>query len=591
MTLPTGIIKTDYLDGSARYHNGSIFDGIKPVNIGPYSDRGVTVASHYWNSWWRYRPKLISVVRSPAEIVAANQMFSYGNMGLPIGPVGNFTFKGPMDAAGLTVYMPTTGERAEIGLITDPSALFMLGGTPQSMIAWAQANDTCPHHFRDETTGKPIDLLKYPVANANDVPGLGIPWLPKGLPDPLAPTYTEFGGGWKPQQAHFYEMSYVAYLATLDIGTLENVQYNANFTVLCDAWISAHRNIATVYGELRGIAWAFRNLFMAHTATKDAESRGILPDTCHPSIYWKTLLDNQLAYYTATYMADPTNQVFRIVNGPGQFAPWQCDYMLEALAFGVLSGHSEWAPLYLWALKNAIDRTRGGHLTDGAYPVGLGVAYYLNTSVSTWADAVVAGVPGLGGAEALTAAEITTLTADPFNGGKPMRNPESLMATRAVLVEAQYLHAKKLANVKTIYPELDTCVINVERMLQGSTMNPRQSVVLDVSGIPDIIPPLPPVITPQPPTEIHMSDTKLAVGETKHITLAVTPADADQTGLIYTATPDGLGTLAPDQTGVAVTRIAKGTITIEADLNGLKATAEALDAIPLADAIALSWDS
>lgn len=88
-----------------------------------------------------------------------------------------------------------------------------------------------------------------------------------------------------------------------------------------------------------------------------------------------------------------------------------------------------------------------------------------------------------------------------------------------------------------------------------------------------------------------MSDTKLAIGETKHITIAITPPDADQTGLAYTVTPDGLVTLAPDTTGVSVTRTAKGTATIEADLNGLKATAEALDAIPLADAIALSWDS
>lgn len=88
-----------------------------------------------------------------------------------------------------------------------------------------------------------------------------------------------------------------------------------------------------------------------------------------------------------------------------------------------------------------------------------------------------------------------------------------------------------------------------------------------------------------------MAATPLRVGETKHLSLAVTPADADQTGLAYVAAPDGVVTLAPDLTGVAVTRTAPGVAIITASLNGLTATAEADDAAPLATALALSWDS
>lgn len=497
MTLPAGIVKTAYPDGSSRCHNGTIFDGAVPKHVGPYSDNGETVALHYWNSWWRHRPNPIAIVRSPAQIVAANRMFPFGNTGLPVGAVGSFSYSGPMDNAGLTKFMPTTGERPEIGLITDPSALFMLGGSPQSMIAWAQANDSFPLHFQDEKTGKPINLLTYPTAGCGD-PGNGNPYLFKGEPDPIAPAYSAWGGGLVPQQAHFTEMSYVAYCATLDAGFLENVQYNANFTVLADAWQSSQRGIATVSGEYRGVAWAFRNLFMAHAATQDAEAAATLPATCHDSAYWKKLLDNQLVYYT-TFQKDPANQYYRLVCGAwDMFGPWQCDYMLTALAFGVLTGHSDWAPLYLWALKNVIDRTSG----KSSYLVGLGAAYYLAPK-ATWYDSLLAGIPNLGGAEGLTPAEIATLKDDPLNGGRPLRNREYLMTTRAVLVMAQYLELKGLAAVKAMYPDLDTCVDNVNRMLQGGGMNPRVSVVLDASGVPTTIPPLPPPVPPitPPPTQ------------------------------------------------------------------------------------------
>lgn len=495
MAIPAGIKTTTYADGSIRYHNGTLFDGAAPKHVDPYTDNGVKVDLHYWNAWWRYRPNPIAVKRSPADIVAANQMFPYGDTGCKVGSVPTFNFAGPMDNAGLTKYMPTTGERPEIGLITDPSALFMLGGSPQSMIAWAQANDSFPLHFQDETTGKPIDLLKYPTAGCGD-PGNGYPYLLKGEPDPKATFYSAWGGGLTPQQAHFTEMSYVAYCATRDVGFLENVQYNANFTVLCDPYVSRVRalGIATVSGEYRGVAWAFRNLFMAHAATLDAEAAGILPATCHPSSYWKKLLDNQLAYYTSK-MLDPANQVFRLVTGANDmFGPWQVDYMLTALALGVLTGHSDWVPLYLWALKNAIDRTSG----KSGYPPGYGGAYYMPGNVADWKTSWLTGIPTLGGAEPPTASQIATLAADQYNGGKAMVGREYLMTTRAALVMAQRLDKLGLAAVKATYPDLDTCVANVNRMLAGGGMNPRVSVVLDPSQAPGTIPPLPPVVTPPP---------------------------------------------------------------------------------------------
>lgn len=493
-------------DGRIVFHLGALGDLTKanvqpaPYNLGAHhvkieNSAGVVfeadIPQHWWNAEWTYRPAPLAAKRTPAQIVAANRMFPFGDTGARVGQTTNYTFKGPMDSAGITIYMPTTGERPDIGLITDPSASYMLTGKPGPMLAWAQAAGSCPMHFRDEKTGKSIDLIKYPAANSYSEPKQGNPWLLAGTPNPTAPGYRQFGGGWTPQQAHYCEMSYLAHVATLDMGFLEDLQYSANFTVLADGYMSGGRKIATIYGELRGIAWAFRNLFMAHAATQDAEAAGTLPATCHPAAYWKKLLDNQLAYYKQ-YMIDPNNQTFRLVSGGQRFGPWQCDYMLMSLAFGVLTGHSDWAPFYVWALGNAVARSNG---TSG-YPPGWGGAYYLNTvewvtrpdgkpdqnqfnaaKRLDWGGAFLYQQNDPNGARP-TPAQISALKDDPLNGGKAMVGNEYLMNTRAVLVMASILDKKGLANVRATYPELDKCLTNVDRMVRNyGSVNPRASVV------------------------------------------------------------------------------------------------------------------
>ena len=376
-----------------------------------------------------------------------------------------------------------TGERPDIGLVTDNSGYFMLGDSPDPMIDWALSAGSCPMHYRDESTGKPVDLLKYPTANSYSSSAQGKPWLLRGpmITAPRGGQFSSWGGGWEPQQAHYTEMSYVAYLATQDPGFLEDLQYSANFTVLCDNAKSAVLKKATLHGEYRGVAWALRNLYMAHAATQDAEAAGALPASCMPSSYFKALLDNALALYSAS-ITNPTRQPFRLVSdlvSAGNpsipvFAPWQCDYMLTALALGVLTGHSDWTPLYLWALGNAIARTDAA----SGYPPGYGGAYYLDGTKPDWQSAFLAGVPGLGGAEPPSPEQVADLKADPYHGGTPLKGVEYLMTTRAVLVMADYLDKKGLAGVRQTYPNFDSCLKNVDRMFANSRLvNARVSVV------------------------------------------------------------------------------------------------------------------
>ena len=446
------------------------------------------IPAHWWNAEWTYRPGPIKIVRSPDQIVAAHRLFPFGDTGCRVNPVENYKFAGPMDNAGITIYMPTTGERPDIGWVTDPSGHFMLTKNPGPMLAWAQAAGSCPMHFRDEATGKPIDLIKYPQANAYDLPRLqGAPWLPKGEPDARAPIYTNYGGGWMPQQAHFCEMSYVAYLASGDFGFLEDLQYSANFCVLADASHSSP-NGAVVSGETRGAAWAWRELFMAHAATQDAEAAGALPASCHPSSYFKKLLDHSLAAQSRD-LTDPNLAPFHLVCAGGIFGPWQIDYALTSLAFGILTGHSDWTRLYLWELANVIARTNG---TSG-FPPGYGTPYYMGIfpdgdsafpRFQTWGQAFdelrTSKNPDIRDAR-LTEAIYNNLKADPLNGGRAFTGGEYMMTTRAALVMADYLDKKGLAEVRKTYPDFDASLKNANRMfLANGAVNARVSVVSTV---------------------------------------------------------------------------------------------------------------
>lgn len=620
-------------DGRADFHLGALGDlkagaSPAPYHLGPHQveilDGGGAViqtynlAAHWWNAEWTHRSTPLAIVKEPSQLVAANRMFPYGDTGCKVTAPRNDTYAGPMDPSGVTQYMPTTGERPDIGLVTDPAAWWMLGGAPGPMLAWCQANNSCPDHYRDENTGRPVDLTKYPQANAFDVPGKqGAPWLDKGPPTPSSNGYHQYGGGWTPQQAHFCDMAYAAVMATQDDDVLEDLQYDANFVVLADATKSTPAS-AVISGELRGLAWGIGLLFKAHIATADRETRGPLPSSLQPSSYFKILLDNALAEYR-NVMDDPAQGTFHVFAGGDRFGPWQVDYILTALAFGVLTGHSEWIPLYLWALKNAIDRTSG----KSGYPPGYGGAYYMNrfpwkldasgNPISgaldtsgvpfTWAQSAKYCMAVDPDGSPLTADQQQTLVEDPLNKGVAMVGREYLMTTRTVIVTAQYIHAKGLADVKAAYPDLDLCFANVDRMVRaGGDINARQSVVLDASAPPPVLSPLPdPSPIPPPPTtppakDIHMGKPfTIAVGQTIHLPLTFDDgaggAAQAPTNIVYKAEPADEVELTPDEAGVTVKGLKGGSVVITVDAAGdgpLEDTDQGTVTLPLAKAIHLN---
>lgn len=602
-------VATQKVDLTRAYHLGPHHVRVEDASGAPIIDKDAI--GHWWNARWPLRVNPLQAVRPWSQNFAERLAFPMGKTSIPLGlpgavPMAKWVFTDPMDTAGMSIGMPITGERPEIGVMSDMSALSVLGISDGPMLACGDASLSCPQYFRDESTGRPIDLFKWPEAEAYDLPGyMGWPYLPKGPKDPRPGfNYQVWGGGWVVQGAHYYEMAYFAYLRTLDEEFLHAVQYGANFVVLTDGAISLRQHKAIPHGEYRGIAWAFRSLFMAHAATVLAEKLGILPTTCHPSSYFKALLDNALAYY-GTAVTDPKRQAFHnvsldlvIVGGRPVIPPWQENYMLLALGEGVLTGHDDWIPLYLWALQSEIV------LTDGSagVPPGYGSIYYADATQPDWKSAWLFGVVQdwnpdgtikdyLGGAEAPTAAELAKVAADPFNGYVPVKGGmEPLMVRRAVFVQAQYLSDNWAAfglpgqSPRDMYPTLDTCVVTVDRLLKSdpsNKMDPRDAFVRSLS----------PTTTP-PVGGTHMGKP-VSVNVGQHVSIPFTYDDGTgktcqvPTGGSAVSVPSGLVnatvTINPNGTGsidvVGLAASAVGAV-LKLDLQG--------GANPVTDQVALT---
>ena len=251
-------------DGRVVYHLGAPQPGLphddiatKSYHWGPYTVGNSQVPAHWWNSRWTDRTNCpLKIVKSPQDLVKARRAFPVGFAGVKPAPQASRVPYSLMGSSNITIYEPTTGDRQDIGQITDYGALYLNGGDPTPMLDWALACEFEPKFFRDPATDQPIDCLQYLYANSYDEASKeGSPWLCKGPPDPKQGNYSVFGGNWTVQQAHKPSLAALAYFATQDLGILESLQYEANFMLLTDSLGVFTTKARTLHGEYRGLAW------------------------------------------------------------------------------------------------------------------------------------------------------------------------------------------------------------------------------------------------------------------------------------------------------------------------------------------------
>lgn len=305
---------------------------------------------------------LPKIIRTPAQLVADKLVIPYDRNSVLTKERRNaYRYKpGDFGDVGLASYMGGTGERQEIGVETDATADWLMGGSPNNMLAQAEAHGSVPVHFI-APDGRIVDAVKYRTGNSYSAS--------KG-----SPFFSASGGGIEPEYAHYPSLCYVAYLATGDQYYLEELQFAATFQIISRP--PDYRGFAKPIiddGQIRGLAWGLREVAKAYVATPDQVSGILLPKS-----YWKGVVDNLRVYFEqriagtrkATYhrgasaslgtLERAIHQFHSYGASEGLFAPWQNDYLCQVLGWMIWTGRfPEWQPVYDFFIKGQIMRATG----------------------------------------------------------------------------------------------------------------------------------------------------------------------------------------------------------------------------------------
>lgn len=369
----------------------------------------VDVASHYWFSRWRWQSSQRPIVADTARLLEQNLIPLYDRsaapksaplpalnvMPLPNGDfldldilaqfsVGNYASASKlvitaqqyatlnssttsttttatassniysvMGLAGITAYMPSTGERGEIGLVTDPQAKFICTADQASLDllrAQAEAAGTMPWHMRDETQTGPFDFRKYPKATWYYSSNAGTPHV-KTANTPVSL-----------DSAHQPSLAYLPYLLTGDPYHLEDLQFQATYN-----WGALPASYRPSIPQARAFAWSLRTLAQAVRVTPVTTPSWLLPQS-----YWAAQLTETRNWFEDNFVESirPERALFRATcnidasrnEGPTApegtwIDPWQDEFVAAVIGWMVTMGFSEWRQSFDWIIGGTIART------------------------------------------------------------------------------------------------------------------------------------------------------------------------------------------------------------------------------------------
>lgn len=295
-----------------------------------------------------------AIARTPAELVSAKLVLPFSKTNTANPPTYPTYALGGYESVGLTPYMGTTGERQEIGLVTDAQGAWLCGGSANNMLVQAEAHADVPVHF-----GK-VSLTDQPNASTYSA-AAGTPFFDTG------------GHPVTPEMAHYPSLNFIPYLATGDIRYLEELQAEATFMVINGPPLYRQYDKGLLREDQpRGYAWGLRSLAQAYLATPDDAADHLLPKS-----YWKRLLDNNRDRFKAAFVESKSAFIQgtrAAMSDPNYWvAPWEQDYLGFVLGWMVWTGQfDDWRVNYEWHMGQAIMRAGFGakaigyHWTVGA---------------------------------------------------------------------------------------------------------------------------------------------------------------------------------------------------------------------------------
>ena len=269
----------------------------------------------------------------------------------------------PMGTGEAIPAMPTTGGRADIGLLPAWTAMYILSGDTRArrvMLGTADLAGSYSAHYRDKRTGRPVSLLDYPYMTLVGTPGDTLnpatrkqeAFPPCAMPNACAsPNIHDI--------SHQPSLAYVPYLLTGDYYYLEELQFWAMYDVFnSNPGYRQNRKGLLSPEQVRGQAWGLRTL--AHAAW-------ITPDKHPLKQHFLQILESNLDWYNATYPQNArANRLHIIVNGYALgyqggtgIAPWMDDFFTSAIGHIAELGFAKAEPLLAWKASFPVERMVG----------------------------------------------------------------------------------------------------------------------------------------------------------------------------------------------------------------------------------------
>ena len=302
----------------------------------------IHVPKQYWLTRWRWQSEPRKVIRTASDLIKAKLVPPYADLGLSAQvPVKPYSIMGTSD---VMTHMGSTGERADIGLVPEVTARYLITGSKtdlESMLAWAETSGTVAWHMRDPATFSAISYAKYPKASTYGEPRGQKPEMMLNSTSPF-----EIDG------AHMPQLTYVPFLLTGDPYYLEELEFSLTYTLGC---YPDHETIIR-HDQTRMFAWTLRDLFYVVKALPDNTAPWLLPKS-----YWAKILDKNLKWTMANYVNNPSFKTAGLQSAVDaeRIAFWQEDYLATVIGAGVWIGFQDWQPVFAWKIQSNISRTNG----------------------------------------------------------------------------------------------------------------------------------------------------------------------------------------------------------------------------------------
>jgi hypothetical protein len=327
----------------------------------------VDVPYHWWWARWRWQSALRPVVRKPSALIARNLLPPYGDSMLYGLPPWNHEarYDAPMATAGVDTDMGSTGNRPDIGPVTECQADYIIRGGDtafRTMIAQAEACGSMPIHWRDEKTGAFIDFQRYPTATIN---------TRVGSPVIAAPPAPKIGGEpdrryFRVETAHTPGLAYVPYMLTDDPYYLEELQALGSLGIGAEAFHRQRRKLPGLAdpGQTRAFAWSMRSLFQLGVVSPEKPPSWLLPKS-----YWRRCIADNRAF-VQLYMNSPAHvhRYFRVFPASAFIATWQNSMIAFIFGWANMMGYSEWRAPYEWFMPGLLAQCDGRSGWPRGYP-------------------------------------------------------------------------------------------------------------------------------------------------------------------------------------------------------------------------------